>query len=90
METKPTLKKWLKLTGLTYEVFAQKLGLKKQGVERIVNNKDKLSLIQALRIWRATGREVCLMSLYPNLGPVIEDIKHIKKEDICENIGGEK
>ena len=88
---KPTLKEYLKITGQTYEVFANKLGFTKQAVERIVNNKDKLSLTQALRIWRATGREICLGSLYPNLGPVIEDIKHIKKEDImCENIEGGK
>jgi transcriptional regulator with XRE-family HTH domain len=89
MDKKPTLKEWLKITGQTYKDFAQKMDMKYQAIERIANNKDIISFKKALAIWKATGYEVRLISLYPNLGPVIEDISHIDKSDLkCESIGG--
>jgi transcriptional regulator with XRE-family HTH domain len=88
MTKKPTLKEWLKLTGQTYKDFAKKMDMKYQAIERIANNKDTISFKKACAIWKATGYEVRLISLYPNLVAVMDDISHIDKEDVCESIGG--
>jgi hypothetical protein len=88
MEKKPTLKEWLKITCQTYKVFAEKLGMKQQAIERIANNKDKISWKQARRIWIATNYEVRLISLYPELPETMATVSHVKKEDLlCESIG---
>jgi hypothetical protein len=88
MDKKPTFKEWLSITEQSYEVFAQKIGMKRQAIERIANNKDTISFKKACAIWKATGYEVRLISLYPNLVAVMDDISHIDKEDVCESIGG--
>jgi transcriptional regulator with XRE-family HTH domain len=81
---KPTLKEYLKTTGQTYEVFAQKMGLTKQRIEQIVNGKDKLKIETAIRIYEATDGEIRFASIYPmweKLRPTFEKI-------VCDNSEG--
>jgi transcriptional regulator with XRE-family HTH domain len=84
---KPTLKEYLKTTGQTYEVFAQKMGLTKQRIEQIVNGKDKLKIETACRIYEATDYEVRFSSIYPAWEKLRDTISHIDDDVKCESIG---
>jgi transcriptional regulator with XRE-family HTH domain len=76
---KPDMKTWLKENEFTYEAFAQELGFSKQRLSAIINGVESPSFESALDIWRATGYEVRLASLYPKLGKILPDIKEIAR-----------
>jgi len=83
---KLTLQEYLKVTGQSYEVFAQKVGLTRQMISRIVKEKDMPSIRTAIIIWEATDCEVGLASIYPLIGKLWPSIKKIEKADLCENL----
>lgn len=84
---KPTLKEYLKITGQSYEVFAQKIGLTRQRIEQIVNGKDKPKVETALKVYKATDYEIRFSSIYPAWGKLRDTISHIEDDAQCESIG---
>jgi transcriptional regulator with XRE-family HTH domain len=80
MATKPDIKEWLKLTGLSTEVLAKKAGITRQTLSNVIHGHHKTSFETAMEIWEATGYEVNLISLYPRLKRLLPAIRCIKGE----------
>ena len=78
MTKKPNLREWLKRTGTTTIVLSQKSGISRQTISYILNGRSEANFETATAIWKATGYEVRLISLYPEYRKLCGAIRKIK------------
>lgn len=86
MDTKPNLREWLDKTETTTGALAEKSGISRATISYILNGRSEANFSTARAIWKATDYEVRLVTLYPDLSKVLDDISHISREDVVAHI----